>query len=74
MYRYTIPSRIAFSTKRRGRSLRNLENGSPLVAVYGYIWFMKSLNVSVKDVLAKTKEYLLLPKGELVMEGTFLTR
>lgn len=37
--------------------------------VYEYIWFMKGLNVSAKDALAKTEEYLLLPKGALVVEG-----
>lgn len=65
-----------FHEEARGLLERLEEWLIPLIVVYEYIWFMKGLNVSVGDALAKTEEYLLLSRERSSSRGrgTSLTR
>lgn len=40
----------------------------PSIVIHEYVWFMKGLGVSVRDVLEKVREYVLHAKSVLIVE------
>jgi predicted nucleic acid-binding protein len=58
----------AFHGEARALLERLEEWAIPAIVIHEYVWLMKGLGVSARDALEKVKEYLLQPKGRLIVE------